>query len=100
VFLNCRNKSAYDRADMPAKSLRKKWERNSRSLQYATPGFLSRLVALASSMRLALLKVAHVAADKCRVTANPGALRSGSQFSLGINVLAFKQNCHPDRSAA
>jgi hypothetical protein len=50
---------------------------NRRSLHYATPGFLWRLVALANFMRLSLLKAAHVAAGECRAAGNPGALRSG-----------------------
>jgi len=36
---------------------------NRRSLRYATPDFLSRLVALAPFMRLSSLKAAHVAID-------------------------------------
>ena len=39
-------------------------ERNSRSLHYATPDFLLRLVASANFMRLSLLKAAHVAAGE------------------------------------
>jgi hypothetical protein len=50
---------------------------NSRSLRYATPDFLLRLVVLANFMRLSLLKAAHVAAGECRVAGNPGTLRSG-----------------------
>ena len=50
---------------------------NRRSLHYATPDFLSRLVALASFMRLSLLKAAHVVAGERRVAGNPGSLRSG-----------------------
>jgi hypothetical protein len=50
---------------------------NSRSLHYATPDFLLRLVALANFMRLSLLKAAHVGVGECNVTGNPGALRSG-----------------------
>ena len=47
---------------------------NCRSLRY--PGFLSRLVALASFMRLSSLKAAHAAVGECRAAGNPGALRS------------------------
>jgi hypothetical protein len=36
-------------------------ERNRRSLHYATPDFLWRLMALANSMRLSLMKAAYVA---------------------------------------
>jgi hypothetical protein len=43
------------------KSLRENRHRNSRSLHYATPDFLWRLVALANLMRLSLLKAAHAA---------------------------------------
>jgi hypothetical protein len=49
---------------------------NRRSLHYATPDFLSSLVALATSMRLSLVKAAHAGVGKGRVTGNPGALRS------------------------
>jgi hypothetical protein len=41
------------------KSLRENWKQNSRSLHYATPDFLSNLVALANFMRLSLRKAAH-----------------------------------------
>ena len=41
------------------------------------PDFLLRSVALASFMRLSLLKAAHVGAGECRVAGNPGALRPG-----------------------
>jgi hypothetical protein len=50
---------------------------NRRSLHYATPDFLSRLVALANFMRLSILKAAHAGVAECSVTGNPGALRSG-----------------------
>jgi hypothetical protein len=43
------------------------WEnqkRNRRSLHYATPDFLSRLVALANFMRLSLRKAAHAAVSR------------------------------------
>src|ERR1700727_2667213 len=43
------------------KSLGENWKRNSRSLHYATPDFLSNLVALANFMRLFLRKAAHAA---------------------------------------
>jgi hypothetical protein len=36
-----------------------------RSLHYATPDFLSKLVALPNFMRLSLLKAAHVAVAEC-----------------------------------
>jgi hypothetical protein len=52
-------------------------KRNCRSLPYATPDFLSNLVALANFMRLSLPKAAHVATGQCRVAGNPGTLRSG-----------------------
>jgi hypothetical protein len=42
-------------------SLRENWKQNSRSLHYATPDFLSNLVALAKFMRLSLRKAAHAA---------------------------------------
>jgi hypothetical protein len=58
------------------KSLREN-QRNRRSLHYATPDFLSRLVALASFMRLSLPKAAHVDVGEDRVAGNPGSLRSG-----------------------
>jgi hypothetical protein len=50
---------------------------NSRSLHYATPDFLSSLVALANFMRLSLLKAAHAGVGECSITGNPGALPSG-----------------------
>jgi hypothetical protein len=50
---------------------------NSRSLHYATPDFLLRLVALANFMRLSILKAAHVDPGYCRVAGNSGTLRSG-----------------------
>ena len=59
------------------------WEnrkRNSRSLHYATPDFLSSLVALANFMRLSLRKAAYVAVVGCRDVGNPGSLRSGDKF--------------------
>jgi hypothetical protein len=52
-------------------------EAHSRSLHYAPPDFLWRLVLLANLMRLSLLKAAHVAAGECRAAGNPGTLRSG-----------------------
>ena len=52
---------------MSAKDLRENWKQNSRSLHYATPDFLSNLVALANFMRLSLLKAARVAVGECRV---------------------------------
>jgi hypothetical protein len=52
-------------------------EEAQQQVHYATPDFLSRLVALANFMRLSLLKAAHVAAGEYRVAGNPGALRLG-----------------------
>ena len=46
-------------------------------LHYATPDFLSSLVALANFMRLSLRKAAYVAVVGCRDVGNPGPLRSG-----------------------
>ena len=53
------------------------YESNRRSLHYAAPNFLLRLVALAEFMRLSLRKAAYVDVDQCRVVGNPGTLRSG-----------------------
>jgi hypothetical protein len=44
-----------------SKNISRKGPRNCRSLRYATPNFLLRLVALMSFMRLSLMKAAHVA---------------------------------------
>jgi hypothetical protein len=44
----------------------------------ATPDFLSRLVALASFIRLSSWKAAHPDVDEGRVAGNPGPLRSHS----------------------
>jgi hypothetical protein len=44
-----------------SKNIPRKGPRNCRSLGYATPDFLLRLVALMSFMRLSLLKATHVA---------------------------------------
>jgi hypothetical protein len=41
--------------------------RNSRSLGYAPPDFLSNLLALANLMRLSLLKAAHAVIEWCHV---------------------------------
>jgi hypothetical protein len=38
--------------------------------------------------------------DQCCVAKNPGALRSGCHFSLGLGCWYPNQKCHPDRSAA
>ncbi len=51
-------------------------KRNSRSLHYAPPDFLLRLVALANFMRSRLAGTAHVAVDECREAGNLGTLRS------------------------
>jgi hypothetical protein len=53
-----------------------KRKRNRRSLHYAPPDFLLRLVAFAELMRLSLRKAAYVVVDDCRVVGNPGTLRS------------------------
>jgi hypothetical protein len=50
--------------------------RSGQALHYATPDFLSKLVALANFMRLSLLKAARVADGECCVAGNPGTLRS------------------------
>ena len=52
-------------------------KKNSRSLHYATPDFLSRSVVSASFMRLSLPKAAHVDVGEGRAAGNPGTLRSG-----------------------
>jgi hypothetical protein len=57
--------------------LREERKRNRRPLHYATPDFLSNLVALTNFMRLFLLKAAHVAVGECRVAGNLDTLRSG-----------------------
>ena len=44
-----------------SKNISRRGPRNRRSLRYATPDFLLRLVALMSFMRLSLTKAAHVA---------------------------------------
>jgi hypothetical protein len=44
-----------------SKNIPRKGPQNCRSLRYATPNFLLRLVALMSFMRLSLMKAAHVA---------------------------------------
>ena len=44
-----------------SKNISRKGPQNRRSLRYATPDFLLRLVALMSFMRLSLMKAAHVA---------------------------------------
>jgi hypothetical protein len=49
-------------------------ERNSRSLHYATPDFLLRLVALANFMRLSILKAAHVDAGERSVVEGASAV--------------------------
>ena len=49
----------------------------SRSLHYAPPDFLLRLVALAKFLRLSLKKAAYAAVVEGRVAGNPGSLRSG-----------------------
>jgi hypothetical protein len=51
-------------------------QRNSRSLHYAPPDFLSRLVASSNFMRLSLRKAANVVVGECHVAGNPGTLRS------------------------
>jgi hypothetical protein len=52
-------------------------EAHRRSLHSAAPDFLSSLVALASFMRLSLMKAAHAGVGECSVTGNPGTLLSG-----------------------
>ena len=58
-------------------SLLENRKRNSRSLHYAPPDFLWRLVALANFMRLSFGKAAYVGVSGGSVAGNPGTLRSG-----------------------
>ena len=48
-----------------------------RSLHYAPPDFLLRLVALMNGMRLSLGRAANVVVAGSREVGNPGPLRSG-----------------------
>src|ERR1700742_1143698 len=52
---------------------------NRRSLHYAPPDFLWRLVALASFLRLSLPKAAHAGVGECTVAGNPGSVLAGGQ---------------------
>jgi hypothetical protein len=56
--------------------MRENRKENRRSLHYATPNFLLRLVALANFMRLSLGKAARVGAGEGLAAGNPGSLRS------------------------
>jgi hypothetical protein len=53
--------------------------RNRRSLNCATPDFLSSLMALAGFMRLSSRRGAHAALFWCSVAGNPGSLRFHGQ---------------------
>src|SRR6202021_57411 len=90
------------------KSLRENWKRNSRSLHYATPDFLSNLVALANFMRLSLRKAAHAAMSSAawqeiRVRSgrdDNSIARKWPQKRSDEWLLVVPQYCHPDRSVA
>jgi len=71
--------------------------RNRRSLHFATPDFLLRLVALANFMRLSSLKAAHAVAS-CAAWQEI-RVRSGPASTL-YGTVTFSLSSRPERSGA
>jgi hypothetical protein len=61
------------------------------------PDFLWSLVALASLMRLSLLKAAHGAVGQCRISGNPSRCRR-QPFFQPLAIQHHSTLCHPEEA--